>query len=76
METAVFYVIIANDSNEELLSGILRDSEDKIYPSQDIDSTYDLPYECEAHHFQSKDTRIEMWNIEIPRSIIMSQRPK
>ena len=55
-----------------ILEGIIRNSEDTIYPAQEIDNEDypDLPYECEAHHFQCMGAKLEGFEINIPSDII------
>lgn len=50
------YEIKRQDTNETILQGILRNSEDTIYPAQEepylVEEFPSLPYECEFHHFK------------------------
>lgn len=60
-----------------VLEGIIRDSEDTIYPGQEFipeDGEMELPYECEAHHFKHPNYILEMWEIEISRELCEAQK--
>lgn len=51
--------------------GIIRHSEDCIYPGQYNKESYpDLPFECECHHFNSKYAGIEGFTFDIPVEIV------
>lgn len=56
-----------------VLEGIIRNSEDTIYPSQET-GIEELSYECEAHHFKHQDYILEGWNIEISREYCVNQK--
>jgi len=50
--------------------GIIRDSEDTIYPAQHTGNS-DLPYECEAHKFSAKGYQIELIPVYLTREEIL-----
>lgn len=58
MVTGFVYTIRKEDTKEIILQGILRNSEDSIYPAQEepylLEEFPDLPHECEFHHFKVK----------------------
>ncbi len=60
---ALAYRIIRLDNKEVIMSGIVRNSEDNIYPAQEIgymlDEFPELPYEVELHHFKVKGLKLE-----------------
>lgn len=66
---ATAYQIIRLSDDEVLLEGIVRDSEDRIYPAQEepylVEEFPDMPYECELHHFQVTGCAIKTFNFEI-----------
>jgi hypothetical protein len=66
---AVAYQIRRQDNNEILIEGIVRDSEDTIYPSQDesylLEEFPDLPSQVELHHFKVKGLVMETKNFTI-----------
>ena len=53
--------------------GIIRDSEDNIYPQQNT-GIKELPYECEAHHFRANGYRIETFDFSITRDCVKANR--
>lgn len=57
---------LSQHKGELVDEGIIRNSEDKIYPRQNTDIE-DLPYECEAHHFQVEGYTIELIQLEITK---------
>jgi hypothetical protein len=63
--TAYYYSIIKLSTNNIIDEGIIRDAEDIIYPGQNTDSMYGLPFECEAHHFYAKGYKLIGWSFEI-----------
>lgn len=50
-----------------VLEGIIRDSEDTIFPAQ-YTGIEDLPYECEVHKFRAKGYTIEINNFSVDKS--------
>ena len=65
---AVYYQIIRNSDGSCELEGILRNSEDTIYPGQQIyqeENELPLPGECECHHFNHPDYTCNSWEIKI-----------
>jgi hypothetical protein len=76
--TATYYAIVefnksSQKKGEIVLEGIVRNSEDTIYPQQET-GIEDLPYECELHHFESKGYIIETCNFVITRDIVKQYR--
>lgn len=51
--------------------GIIRDSEDTIYPGQNT-GIPELPSECECHHFQADGYARKGFEFEITREQILS----
>jgi len=53
--TGFVYQIKREDNDEVVLEGVLRNSEDTIYPAQHepylLEEFPTLPHECEFHHF-------------------------
>lgn len=72
---AYYYRIIEKSSGSIVFQGIIRNSEDTIYPKQDT-CIEDLPYECEAHHFSHPNYYLEGWEIEVPIELCLQQKPK
>ena len=75
---ATYYAIVEfNKSSQKrgeiVLEGIVRDSEDTIYPQQET-GIDELPYECELHHFKANGYIIETCNFVITRNIIKQYR--
>lgn len=62
---AYYYCIFEDKTSNTILEGIIKDPEDTIYPQQET-GIKELPYECEAHHFQAKGYSIIGFNIDIP----------
>jgi len=52
--------------------GIIRSSEDTIYPGQNANNS-DLPYECEAHHFKAVGYRLNLYSFSISREEILDR---
>ena len=54
--TGFIFEIKRKSTNEVLLQGILRNSEDTIYPAQErpdvLEEFPELPHECQFHHFK------------------------
>lgn len=77
MNAAYYAIYEYNESSQRkgdiVDEGIIRDSEDTIYPQQNTGIT-DLPYECEAHHFKAEGYRIETCNFVITRDIVKQYR--
>ena len=67
--TGTYYAIKETSTNEIVDEGVIRHSEDTIYPGQNtgIDA---LPSECEAHHFEAKGYSIEICSFSITRDIV------
>lgn len=53
--------------------GIIRDSEDTIYPQQNT-GIKELPYECEVHHFKAIGYRVETCNFVVTRDFVKQFR--
>jgi len=70
---AFYYSIIRKSDGEIIDEGIIRSIEDTIYPRQVYDNPT-LPYEVEAHHFQSEEFYLEGWNIELNRTHVRRHR--
>lgn len=75
---ATYYAIVefnqqSQTKGEIVLEGIVRNSEDTIYPSQET-GIVDLPYECELHHFKAEGYIIETCNFIITRDIVKQNR--
>ena len=75
---ATYYAIIEfNESSQRkgeiVLEGIVRNSEDTIYPQQET-GIEELPYECELHHFKANGYIIETCNFIITRDIVKQYR--
>lgn len=66
MITAYYYSIVHKVDNEIVDEGIIRDSEDTIYPRQNT-GIKELPFECEAHHFTSPNYKLVGWDISLTR---------
>lgn len=49
--------------------GIIKDSEDTIYPAQTT-GIEELPFECEAHHFKCDGYKLEGFYFNISRGEI------
>ena len=66
---------ISNDKKEEsdIIEGIVRNSEDKIYPGQQVDIE-ELPFECELHHFKAEGFGIETCDFVITRELVKQYR--
>ena len=75
MEAYYYKIVEFNElskkEGEIIEEGIIRNSEDTIYPQQTT-GIEELPYECEAHHFEAKGYELEGFYINIPSSIIYS----
>ena len=65
---AYYYQIKHIIDSEIVDEGIIRNSEDTIYPAQNT-GINTLPYECECHHFNDPTNTYVCigWNIEINR---------
>ena len=61
---AYFYSIRHKHTGNVVDKGIIRNSEDTIYPQQNT-GIEELPYECEAHHFKSTDYELYGWYFDI-----------
>lgn len=75
---ATYYAIvefneISQRKGEIVLEGIVRDSEDIIYPQQET-GIEELPYECELHHFKAKGYVIETCNFVLTREEVKKNR--
>jgi len=68
-----YYAIKHKIDDEIVLEGIIRNTEDTIYPQQET-GIEELPYECEAHHFRSENYKIEMCNFVITRDFVRKNR--
>lgn len=53
--------------------GIIRNSEDTIYPRQNT-GIKELPYECECHHFNIPNYRLEGWEISLTRQDVQDMK--
>jgi len=56
---AYYYKIQNKITKEVVIEGIIRESEDNIYPGRS--GIEELPIECEAHHFRNKDYELIGW---------------
>lgn len=82
--TAYYYRIREYNSltcqkGKTILEGIIRNSEDIIFPGQEFipeEGQLELPYECEAHRFNHPDYILQGWNIEITTDFCLTQKPK
>lgn len=75
---AVYYAIYEYDETSQtrgeiVNEGIIRDSEDTIYPQQNT-GIEELPYECEAHHFRAAGFKIETCSFVITRDFVKQFR--
>lgn len=72
---AYYYSIVNKVRGSTVLEGIIRNSEDTIYPQQE---TYipELPYECEAHNFSAPNYKLIGWKIELSFGDVVSLRVK
>ena len=75
---ATYYAIVEfNESSQKrgeiVLEGIVRNSEDIIYPQQET-GIEELPHECELHHFEADNYIIETCNFVITRDIVKQYR--
>ena len=64
--TATYYSIRKNTTGKIVDKGIIRDSEDTIYPGQNT-GIEELPSECEAHKFKSDEYTIDIYKFSITR---------
>lgn len=66
---AVAYRIINDATKEVVLEGIVRDTEDDIFPSQEanwlLEEFPDLPSQVELHHFKVKGLTLETKSFQI-----------
>jgi hypothetical protein len=73
---ALAYRIIRLSDEEVLFEGIVRHSEDSIYPAQTephlLEEFPDLPHQCELHHFQVKGLAIKTIAFDISWNEIMN----
>ena len=67
---AYYYQIIKDATNEIVDEGIIRDSEDTIYPQQNT-GIEDLPYECECHHFKVEGYTCKGTTFEVSKKDLM-----
>jgi hypothetical protein len=69
---AFAYQIKEQETNEVLFEGILRNSEDSIYPAQEspelLKEFPTLPHECEFRHFRVNGLYTEGFYFDIPMS--------
>lgn len=70
---AYYYSIRHKQTKEVVDKGIIRNSEDVIYPQQNT-GIEELPYECEAHHFRSENYELYGWEFDIPFNDLVSYR--
>ena len=70
---AYYYSIRHKYTGEVVDKGIIRDSEDTIYPRQNT-GIEELPFECEAHHFSSNNYELYGWKFDIPFSELVLYR--
>lgn len=70
MPQACYYAIIEESTNDLVDDGIIRYSEDIIYPGQNtgIDA---LPSECEAYHFNIPGYYIQLVTVDIPVEVLL-----
>lgn len=74
MIEACYYSILDMETEEIVDEGIIRNSEDTIYPGQNT-GIDELPSECEAHHFQVKGYGILLLNFSISRDDLFMCMP-
>ena len=75
---ATYYAIyefnqLSQTKGEIVDEGIIRDTEDTIYPQQNT-GIEALPYECEAHKFKAEGYEIEVCSFSITRDFVKQQR--
>lgn len=63
---AYYYQIKHIPDSEIVDEGIIRNSEDTIYPGQNT-GIEELPSECECHHFEATNYICLGWEIELTR---------
>jgi hypothetical protein len=71
---ATYYQIIKESTNEIVDEGIIRNSEDTIYPGENTGLIDELPSECEAHKFKAKGYKINICNFTIGNKTIVHFR--
>jgi len=64
---AYYYQIKHKIDGEIVDEGLIRHSEDRIYPQQKT-GIDELPFECECHHFKAENYILDGWTIELNRS--------
>lgn len=68
MQGVYYRIFDKNIPSETITEGIVSNTNGTIYPGQECcGSPYDLPNECELHHFKSRDAAIEYCNFSILR---------
>lgn len=71
---AIYEYNEASQTRGEIVDdGIIKDSEDIIYPQQNT-GIKELPYECEAHHFKADGYRIETCSFTTTRDYVKQHR--
>ena len=75
---ATYYAIyefneISKTRGEIVDEGIIRDSEDRIYPQQNS-GVEELPYECEACKFHAEGYKIEFIEFNVSLDYIKTNR--
>lgn len=75
MVSGFVYQIKRQDNNEVVFEGVLRNSEDTIYPAQEEPYLKEefptLPYECEFHHFKVPGLYTEGFYFSAPISAML-----
>ncbi len=75
---ATYYAIVEFNEpsqmrGEIVLEGIVKDSEDTIYPRQET-GIKELPFECELHKFKAEGYIIEYCNFVMTREMVKQNR--
>lgn len=70
---ATYYAIKETSTEDIVLEGIIKNSEDTIYPQQET-GIEKLPYECEVHHFKVDGYKIEICDFIITREFVKQNR--
>lgn len=70
---AYYYCISDATDSSVVDEGIIRNSEDMIFPGQNTGLS-DLPSEVECHHFKVPGYKITGWTITLNRDIVRRLR--
>lgn len=69
-----YYYKIKHELTEEIVAeGIIRNSEDTIFPQQES-GIEEFPYECEAHHFNHYGYKLSGFEFDIPSHVLFRYR--